>query len=99
MNHVPPNSRWLPAAALGLGVVAWALAHPYQGIFHDANLYTLQALARLHPQSLSQDVFLKFGSQDRFTLFSPIYAAAIRLIGLDHAAALLTLFSRSESTV
>ena len=94
MNDVPPNGRWLPAAALGIGVVAWALAHPYQGIFHDANLYTLQALARLHPQSLSQDVFLKFGSQDRFTLFSPIYAVTIRLIGLDHAAALLTLISQ-----
>lgn len=87
-------SRWLSAAAAGLGVLAWALIHPYQGIFHDANLYTLQALARLHPLSLSQDVFLKFGSQDRFTLFSPIYAAAIHLLGLDHAAALLTFLSQ-----
>jgi hypothetical protein len=94
MSDAPVNSRWLTAAALGIGAVAWLLAHPYQGIFHDANLYTLQALARLYPVSLSQDVFLKFGSQDRFTLFSPIYAATIRLVGLDHAAALLTLFSQ-----
>ena len=70
------------------------LAHPYQGIFHDANLYALQALARLHPDSLPQDVFLRFGSQDRFTVFSPAYTAAIRLFGVDHAAALLTLLSQ-----
>jgi hypothetical protein len=70
------------------------LVHPYEGIFHDANLYTLQALARLHPESLTQDVFLHFGSQDRFTLFSPLYAAAIRLLGVDHAAALLTWLSQ-----
>jgi hypothetical protein len=70
------------------------LAHPYEGIFHDANLYTLQALARLHPDSLGQDVFLRFGSQDRFTLFSPVYAAAIQLLGVDHAAALLAGLSQ-----
>jgi len=70
------------------------LAHPYQGIFHDANLYALQALARLHPDSLAQDVFLRFGSQDRFTVFSPAYAAAMRLFGVDRAAALLTLLSQ-----
>jgi hypothetical protein len=70
------------------------LVHPYDGIVHDANLYTLQALARLHPDSLAQDVFLHFGSQDRFTLFSPIYAAAIRLLGVDHAAALLAGLSQ-----
>ena len=70
------------------------LAHPYQGIFHDANLYTLQALAHLHPD-LAQDVFLRFGSQDRFTVFSPIYAAMIRMLGPDHAAALLTLTSQA----
>jgi hypothetical protein len=70
------------------------LAHPYLGLFHDANLYTLQALARLHPDTLAHDVFLGFGSQDRFTIFSPLYAAAIRWLGVDHAAALLTLVSQ-----
>ncbi len=77
-----------------LCVAVWMLVHPYQGIVHDANLYTLQALARLHPESLAQDVFLRFGSQDRFTLFSPLYAAAIRLLGIDQAAALLTWLSQ-----
>src|SRR5260370_14781727 len=74
-----------------LGIATWALSHSYRGIFHDAGLYTLQALARLHPDSLPEDVFLKFGSQDGFTIFGPIYAAASRLLGVDLAATTLTL--------
>lgn len=74
-----------------LCVITWSLSHGYRGIFHDAILYTLQALAHLHPESLSQDVFLHFGSQDRFTVFSPLYAAASQLLGTESAAALLTL--------
>jgi hypothetical protein len=71
--------------------VTWALSHSYRGIFHDAGLYTLQALAHLNPTSLGQDVFLHSGSQDRFTLFGPLYAAVIRLLGPAAAASRLTL--------
>jgi hypothetical protein len=67
------------------------LSHSYRGIFHDASLYTLQALAHSSPESLSQDVFLRLGSQDRYSIFSPLYAAASRLLGTESAAALLTL--------
>lgn len=74
-----------------LGLATWALSHSYLGIFHDAGLYTLQALAHLRPQSLPEDVFLKFGSQDHFTIFSPLYASVSRLLGVEHAAAALTL--------
>src|ERR1035438_9605371 len=82
----------LGLAVIGLlGIATWALSHSYRGIFHDAGLYALQALARLHPESLSDDVFLKFGSQDGFTIWSPIYAAASRLLGFELAGATLTL--------
>jgi hypothetical protein len=95
MPSTPLNSSAtsrLGLAVVGLLVVAtWALSHSYRGIFHDAGLYTLQALARLHPDSLREDVFLRFGSQDGFTIFSPIYAAASRLLGIELAAATLTL--------
>lgn len=94
---VPTSSATATPSRVGLGVLlllclaTWAVSHSYEGLYHDARLYTLQALANLHPDSLSQDVFLKYGSQDRFTLFSPIYAAASRLLGVDHGAAALTL--------
>jgi hypothetical protein len=70
----------------------WILQHPYGGIdYNDSTLYTLLALARLNPQLLSDDVFLRFGSQDTYTVFSPLFAAAIKLLDLEPAAALLSL--------
>ncbi len=84
-------ARRLQASALALVVVTtWALCHPYRGIDHDARLYVLQALARLHPGTLGVDVFLRDGSQDRFTILSPLAAAAFRWLGIEPAAALLT---------
>lgn len=68
-------------------------AHPYRGIEHDAVLYALQALRSLEPQSLGDDLFFRYGSQDAYTLFSPLYAALIGLIGLEPAAHLIARFS------
>lgn len=86
----PSYSRLEFTAVLLLCAIAWALSHGYRGIFHDAGLYTLEALAHRDPASLGQDVFLRFGSQDRFTLFGPIYAAVIEWLGTESAAATLT---------
>lgn len=73
------------------GLAVWILQQPYLGVIHDSTLYSLFALTRLHPEQLANDIFLRFGSQDRYTLFTPIYAAAINSLGLEHAASLLTL--------
>jgi hypothetical protein len=72
-------------------LIVWIVQHAYHGIIHDSQLYTMPAVARLHPGLLSNDVMLRFGSQDNYTLFSPLYAAAIQLLGVDLAAAALTL--------
>jgi hypothetical protein len=90
--HNPPHpmSRLAAAITVLICVLTWALAHNYRGIFHDAGLYTLQAMAHANPDSLSQDVFLKHGSQDRFTIFSSLYATAGRVFGIEPAAAVLT---------
>lgn len=76
-----------------LTIAIWALQHPYAGIYHDAQLYTLQALARVNPSGLSQDVFLRYGSQDSFTCFGALYAVMIGMLGAAPAAALLTFLS------
>src|SRR5437868_6682325 len=73
----------------------WLLRHPYHGIAHDSTLYTLLALARLHPDSLTNDLFVRFGTQDHYTLFSPLYAGAIGLFGIDRAAQLLTFLTQA----
>jgi len=80
-------------ASLGLMLCIaafWMLEHPYEGIVHDSVLYAFQALARLHPQSLGHDIYLTLGTQDRYTLFSPLAAAAMRAVGVERAAEILT---------
>jgi hypothetical protein len=76
----------------------WQLSHPYHGIFHDAGLYVLQGLAHSHA-ALWNDVFLQLGSQDRYSVFAPLFALTGSLGGLaasgplspEATAAVLTL--------
>lgn len=87
-----PSLRTLPVMLL-LITGLYLLLHPYQGLIHDSRLYTLQALNHLHPELYGNDVFLKYGSQDNYTLFTPLYAALIPLLGVEHAASLITFVS------
>ena len=90
------RGRAIGLLALGLCVLtAWTLRHHYADISHDAMLYSLLALRRIHPDALSNDPFVRFGSQDRFTVFSPIFAFMIRQFGLAAAAAILTFLSQT----
>lgn len=59
----------------------WLTQHQYIGIDHDARLYLLLALDYLRPDLYSHDVFVAYGSQGAYTIFTPLLAAAIRLAG------------------
>lgn len=76
----------------------WALTHRYLGLTADAILYAFQALARLHP-ALAADIYLKFNSQDRFTVFSPIYADCIAHFGLAEAGVFVFCLCTTVSLV
>jgi hypothetical protein len=71
-------------------VALWAITHRYKGVQGDAELYAFQALARINP-TLSSDLFLRDASQDRYTIFSPLYAWCISPMGLRNAALVLTV--------
>lgn len=71
-------------------VTLWLLMHGYHGLTGDAQIYAFQALAKIHPP-LASDLYLQNTSQDQFTIFSPLYARFIGLLGLEHAAQVLTL--------
>lgn len=73
------------ATLLGL----WLLVRPWLGLRHDGRLYAVQALHRLYPAQFQHDLYFLYGSQDAFTLFSPLYAQAIAVLGLERAACLL----------
>lgn len=82
--------RWLQIVPLGL--IAWLFNHPYVGIdIHDAKLYALLAARWLEPEAYARDPFFIFGSQDDFTVFSPVYGLLIRWFGLDIAAQLIVI--------
>ncbi len=69
------------AVLLLLGAL-WLLSHGYSGLRHDARLYALQSLANLEPTAFADDLFLAFGSQDQFTLYTKLVAPLIPNIGL-----------------
>ncbi len=69
----------------------WLGSHPWRGIWHDGLLYAVQALHRLYPGNFENDLYFLHGSQDAFTLFSPVYAAAIAMLGLEPATMVLLL--------
>src|ERR1700685_4560858 len=80
------------ALALAFTVTTlWLLMRGYHGLTGDAQIYAFQALARLRPQ-LATDLYLQNTSQDQFTAFSPFYAACMRLLCLQIAARLLSVF-------
>jgi hypothetical protein len=98
-QHHPPlsggeGSPWLNLVFALAAMLLYLLLHPYLGITHDARLYSLQALNHLQPVLYGNDVFLRYGSQDDYTLFTPLYALAISWLGVESAAALLTFLSQ-----
>jgi hypothetical protein len=74
------------ALALSLLMVCiWSMTHRYRELSADAELYAVQALAKLHP-ALATDIYLQNASQDRYTVFSWFYAKLMGAVGLQQAA-------------
>jgi hypothetical protein len=83
------------AAWCALVAAAFVLAHPYGGIVHDGILYFAQALARIRPEIYAPDIFFKWGSQDRYSVFSPIYSALLLEFGVNWTNVLLVASSQA----
>lgn len=77
--------RWLAFGVGLLFIALFMLERPYQGIRHDAILYTVQALHDLTPGNYRHDLFFAFGSQDQWTLYGKLYARLIAAIGIRDA--------------
>jgi hypothetical protein len=93
MHSSPPGfqSKITTLSLTLMLVTLWLLVRGYQGLTGDGQIYAFQAFARIHPQ-LTTDLYLQNTSQDQFTIFSPLYAWFIGLLGLENAARFLTLF-------
>src|ERR1700692_1534418 len=95
---------WLTSAADGIRRLAdrpWtlvflllamnALGRPASITAHDARLYSLQALNQAEDGAYSDDVFLRYGSQDQFTQFSRLVGPIVAAMGLRTAFFVLYL--------
>ncbi len=65
---------WTTAFLLLVTLALMFGAMPYRGIRHDGILYMGQALSHLNPAWAANDLFFAHGSQDKFSIFSPIVA-------------------------
>jgi hypothetical protein len=74
------SAHWT-AGRLALLLVLWIVAHPYFGIVHDARYYALQALQASNAGDYAGDLFFKYGSQDRYTVFTALYAPLVGWLG------------------
>ncbi len=72
-----------------------AVLLPYLGMVHDARLYALQTLNHVHGGAFSNDLFLRYGSQDRFTFFTTLAAPLAGWVGLPTAFFLIYLACRA----
>ncbi|MEM7545803.1 MAG: hypothetical protein AAF367_09730 [Pseudomonadota bacterium] len=75
---------------LPLAMAGWLAQHPYFGVAHDGILYAFQSLQDAHP-AFRDDLFLKYGSQDAYTLFNDLYALVIAALGLEMASYVLVI--------
>jgi hypothetical protein len=69
------------AILLALHSILW----PYRGIVHDARYYAFQALNNAKNGQFAHDLFLEFGSQDNYSVFSYFMGPLVAWMGLDVA--------------
>ena len=82
------DSRWLGwLAAFGL----FLLSRPYLGVYHDGRLYAADALAKLDPAGVGRDLMFVHDGQFGFSLYTPMLARLIALLGLSGATMAIVL--------
>lgn len=82
-----PSFPWFLVCAGAL----WIAANPYIGIDHDARLYTFMAVRWLTPSAYARDPWFAYGSQDDWSVFSPLYAFVLEHFGVEGGAMLTTI--------
>lgn len=93
---LPALSRSIPTWFGALVVTTcWLLARPYLGLRHDGILYAGQALLHMAPVAMSHDIFFVNGSQDSFSVVSPLLAAMYSRWGLDVVQIVLPALSQA----
>ncbi|MCY4752992.1 hypothetical protein [Pelomonas aquatica] len=78
MTATNPSCRLTALLAI---LAWWVMAHPYEGLWHDAVLYFGQTLLHSSAPGLSQDVFFSGGSQDRYSIYAHVMVPLYKHLG------------------
>ena len=84
-----------PVTLVCLLLAANALVEPYRGLDHDSRLYAVQTLERIHPGSFAGDLYLRYGSQDRYSVFTVLMAPLVQFCGIHVAFFCVYLASKA----
>lgn len=76
---------------IGIAVALWLVTRPYNGIVVDARIYLFGALVDLYPKTLSNDLFVAYGTQTNYSIYSKILAGFIKLFGVAKTNLYMTL--------
>jgi hypothetical protein len=104
-SDAPRWSDRAAAALRALGNRPWSLflvlfalnavVLPYAGFIHDARLYGVQVLNKVEGGAFADDLFFRYGSQDKYSVFSTAVAPVVRVAGLDATFFLLYMLSNA----
>jgi hypothetical protein len=87
-----PRAQMLRNALAACWIIAlYFICNPYRGVRHDAVLYFGQMQFHLTPSWLQGDVFFLSNSQDRYSIFSTLFAPVLHALGLSAAEIVILL--------
>ena len=84
-EHLRRSARRLfisPGSLLLSLILLSAIFRPYAGLYHDARLYAVQVVNRTMPELHAEDLYLKYGSQDSYSVFSLLVAPLVEIAGV-----------------
>ncbi len=84
-----------PFVVLALLLLVNAVVLPYHGLFHDARLYAAPIVERVTPGSMADDLFLRYGSQDSYSIFTTVMVPLTRCLGLELSFFVAYLLSKT----
>lgn len=87
----PLRDHFSIALVLFASAFFWLVSFPYLGVMHDAVVYALLVARELDPAAYANELFFVFGSQDDFSIFTPLFARLVSAFGLDLAARIVVL--------
>jgi hypothetical protein len=98
LDRLFPILERLAASPLTLVSVMLAvngLAQPFSGMSHDARLYGVQAMEVVTPGTYDQDLYLLYGSQDRYSVFTRLLTPLVAALGVHLSFFLVYLASKA----